>query len=358
MRAVSSEIVEVILCAASPGERRLALLRDGVLREYHVYRPGGPDGLGALHWARVIAAVPAMEGAFVTLADGDAFLPDSHGAAGLSVGTHLAVSVVRAAQGGKGARVTARLGPADAALGVAGPVRLLRAGPSPLQDWRALWPAAQLVEAPFGEVLAAEIEALGQPGIALPGGMSGTVTPTPALTAIDLDIGTGTAARDAKERAQFAANRDALPELARQIALRNLSGAILVDFAGMAVRRRAALREPLAEALAADRLRPQLQGFTGLGFAEILRPRRRPPLHEMLTGPHAAGLAALRQAVAEARAAPLRRMALRAAPPVIRALEEDSVALVELARVTTHPLMLRSDPALPGLAWTLEDSHG
>lgn len=349
---------EVIHCAASPGEQRLALLRGGVLREYFIHRPGTPDGFGAVHWGRVTAVVPAMAGAFVALADGDAFLPDSQGASGLGEGAHIAVSVTRAAQGGKGARVTARLGEAGAALGVAGPVRLLRPGPSPLQDWLAIYPDAQVVNAPFSDDLAAEVEALSSPALALPGGMAGTVSPTPALTAIDLDMGGSTAARATKQRVQFASNRDVLPELARQITLRNLSGAILIDFAGIAAKRRAALREPLEQALAADPLRPQLLGFTGLGFAEILRQRRRLPLHEMLVGAHAAGVAALRRVAGEAAAAPFRRMMLRAAPSVIAALETDTGALADLARVTTHPLMLRSDPALLGLTWVIEDARG
>jgi len=96
-------------------------------------------------------------------------------------------------------------------------------------------------------------------------------------------------------------------------------------------------------------------GFTALGFAEILRPRLRPPLHEMLRGPYAAGLAALRHAAAEALAGPARRLALRAPPAVIAALEADPLALADAAHVMTHPLTLRCDPALPGLTYVIED---
>ena len=77
-------------------------------------------------------------------------------------------------------------------------------------------------------------------------------------------------------------NRALLPALARQIRLRNLSGAILVDLAGLPARRRAALGPALAEALADDPARPRLLGFTALGLAEIVRPRVHPPLHELL----------------------------------------------------------------------------
>ncbi len=53
--------------------------------------------------------MPALAGAFVALAGAEGFLPDSAGAAGLSAGTLLGVRVTRAAQGGKGPRLTARL---------------------------------------------------------------------------------------------------------------------------------------------------------------------------------------------------------------------------------------------------------
>jgi Ribonuclease G/E len=337
-----------------PGETHVALLRDGVLDEFHIHRPAAPDGIGDIHIARVIAKIPAMAGAFVALAHAEAFLPDTEGAAALGEGDHVTVQITRAAQGGKGPRVTARLTGHPPA---APPVRLLHPGPTPLEELQTAYPEAELSTAPFPPDLAAEIEALAAPSFALPNGLRATATPTAALTAIDLDTGAATAARAPKSTAQFAANRDAIPELARQIRLRNFSGAILIDFAGMPAKRRAALATPLQQALQSDRQNPRLAGFSNLGFAEILRPRRRPPLHELLRGPHAAGLAALRHAAAEAATQPTRRQTLRAAPAVIAALQADPAALADLARVTTHPLLLRSDPALPANAWLIEDSR-
>ena len=100
--------------------------------------------------------------------------------------------------------------------------------------------------------------------------------------------------------------------LARQIALRNLSGAILIDFAGIPSRKRRALAQPLEAALAGDRLQPRLAGFSHLGFAEIERRRERPPVQELALSAHGMGLAALRTVAAEQWAAPSRRLALRA----------------------------------------------
>ena len=85
-----------ILAADWPGEMQVALLRDGVLDEFHIDRPGAPDGIGDLHVGRVTGLVPAMAGAFVALDGADGFLPDTAGAAGLTEGDHVVVRVVRA----------------------------------------------------------------------------------------------------------------------------------------------------------------------------------------------------------------------------------------------------------------------
>ncbi len=357
-----------IAAAVSPGEIRLAVTEGGTLAEYALWRPGAPDGLGDVHWGRIGAVVPAMAGAFVALAGlADGFLPDSEGAAGRTEGEMLAVRVTRTAQGGKGPRL------AGAACQSDGPPHLLAAGPDPLARLAARYPSAgiqiddaawfarlrpdwpgrlSLVPHAFDDDLETDIEALSSPGVMLPGGLSATITPTPALTAIDVDGGASTGTRGQKASVQFAANRAALPALIRQIRLRNLSGAILLDLAGVPVRRRAALGPDIAACLAHDPAHPRLAGFTQLGFAEILRPRLAAPLHELLSGPHAAGLAALRALAAE----PARRAALRAAPAVVAALQADTQALADLARRSNYPLILRSDPALPPQRWVIEDA--
>ena len=169
----------------------------------------------------------------------------------------------------------------------------------------------------FDEVIEDAVEALAVPDVELPRGGRLHIQPTPALVAIDVDAGSAVGGRQGKTAAHLGANRAMLPELARQIRLRNLSGAILVDFAGLPSRRRAALGPALAGALADDPVRPRLLGFTALGLAEIVRPRMHPPLHEQLAGPHAAGLAALRRIAAEVAAHPHRLPVLRASPAIV-----------------------------------------
>ena len=367
-----------VRAACSPGEARVAAVRDGRLLDYAIWRPGAPDGVGDLHRGRVLARVPAMAGAFVELAAAEGFLPDSEGAAGLTAGTAVGVRVTRAAQGGKGPRLSARLTPAEQALVGEGRPMLLRRGPGAIERLAARYPdapvrlddpglAAELraalgervgVTAPvFHEALEAEIAGLGQASAPLPGGGRLAVHPTPALVAIDLDAGAATAERRDKGAAQMAFNWAALPELGRQIRLRNLSGAILVDLAGLSLRRRAALGPAFAAALAADPLNPRWLGFTALGLAEIGRPRVHPPLHELLAGPHAAGLAAVRCLTAEAAADPSRRLGLRAAPAVVSALRADPAALADFARRTGRPLALRSDPTMSAGEWMMEEAH-
>jgi hypothetical protein len=361
----------MILAACSPGEVRVAATVDGVLADYAVWRPGRPDGVGDVHRGRVSAVMPGLAGAFVALDGADGFLPDSAGAAGRGVGDPVAVRIVRAAQGGKGPRLAVAVGedPGD------GPPRLLRRGPCPVERLAALHPGPVLVDDPavalllrpalgarlqVAPVLTAaledEVEALGRPEVALPGGLRATITPTPALVAIDVDMAGASGGGAPKQAAQEAMNRAALPALARQIRLRKLSGAILVDLAGLSVRRRAALAAAMQAALAGDPGGARFLGFTALGLAEIVRPRTHPPLHEVLAGPHAAGLAALRRVVAAA--GPGRGVGLRAAPAVVAALEGDKVALPALAQRLGRPLVMRSDPTLGGCAWVLEELPG
>ena len=345
-----------IHAAWSPGETRVVAVADGSLIDYAVWRPGSPDGVGDVYQGRVTAIMPAMAGAFVVLSSAgpgstEGFLPDSEGASGVTEGAILTVRITRAAAGGKGPRLSTRFegpeaGPRDKTVG------LRWRGIDPLRELAGRYPAARvLVDDPalaaslradlgerltrvpqaFDDAIEAEIESLGSSEVTLGSGVRLSVYPTPALVAIDVDgagalAGGAGMANNAARRRHFALNVAMMPELARQIRLRNLSGAILVDLAGMKAKQRASLGPALAAALAGDPLRPRFLGFTGLGLAEIARPRIRAPLHEILSGPLAAGLVALRSIARAARAEPGRRQTLRAAPAVVAALEADPTA--------------------------------
>ena len=350
-----------------------------MLLDYALWRPGAPDGVGDLHRGRVVAVVPGMAGAFVALLDAEGFLPDSEGAKSVSAGTILGVRVTRAAQGTKGPRLTAKLAPEEAAIVGAGSAALLHRGPDPISRLAGRYPAALIeVDDPalaatlggslgsrvsvsrigFDDAVATAIDTLSQPVVALSGGASLSIWPTPALVAIDIDAGSAITGAGKQRSLHEGLNRAVLPALAAQIRLRNLSGGIVVDLAGLSARKRVQLAPALAHALADDPLQPKFLGFTALGLAEIVRARVHPPLHELLSGPLAAGLAGLRAALAEFNCDPQTMPALRAAPAVVSALHADPVALADLVRRTGRHIMLRSDPSLPALSWVLEQDNG
>jgi Ribonuclease G/E len=363
----------LILVSVSPGERRVALLRGGVLHQAAIERPARPDGVGDLHRARVTAVSRPMSGAFLALADGaTAFLPESEAPdrKALQEGAILPIRLIRAPQGGKGPRATARLTQAERAVAAGSGVALLRRGPDAALRLAAAVPGAEvatddaaeaarlkralgdrvrrLAQPAFDEALEAEFDVLAGHAVPLPGGGRLTIHPTPALTAIDVDAGSHAGGADSE--AQLRLNRAAVAEAARQIRLRELAGAILLDVAGLPVKRREALAAPLAAALHADPLRPRLLGLTRLGLFEIQRPRIHPPLHEVLGLPPTLlthGLAALRRAAREAAATPGRALALRAHPAVLAAVQAMPKALAEMTAAAGRALRLVPDPALP-----------
>jgi hypothetical protein len=353
----------VIRVAASPGEAHVAVTRGQDLIDYALWRPGAPDGVGDVVQGRVTAIVPAMAGAFVALPGAEGFLPDSEGARGLTAGTVLTVRITRAAQGGKGPRLTARVSPGTPLGPGPTPVDRMReryADAPVLTDDRALVPLLGAIYDAnvLDDGTAEAIDALARPAVDLPNGARLSIWPTPALVAIDIDGGGALAGAGTARARHQALNRDVLPALARQIRLRNLSGGIVVDLAGMPARKRALLAANFTEALANDPLRPQFLGFTALGLAEIVRPRIHKPLHELLAGPLAVGLAGLRAVLAAGGQDPRATPALRACPDVVSALHADPVALPDLARRTGRALTLRSDPSLPERAWMLERDNG
>jgi ribonuclease G len=125
--------------------------------------------------------------------------------------------------------------------------------------------------------LDAQIEQALVAEVALPGGGSIAIETTRAFTAIDVDSGT---ARNA-----LAVNLEAAEVVAQQLRLRNIGGAVLIDFINL---RQAADRDRvlgrLALHLAADPLPTQVLGWTRLGLAEITRARRGIPLAAALRG--------------------------------------------------------------------------
>lgn len=114
------------------------------------------------------------------------------------------------------------------------------------------------------------------PVVVLPSGGSICIETTRALTAIDVDSGSGRPVQ---------ANLDAAEECARQLRLRNIGGAVVIDFITL---RNAGERDQvlgrLATGLAADPTPAQAIGWTRLGLVEVTRARRGPSLAELFVG--------------------------------------------------------------------------
>jgi len=108
---------------------------------------------------------------------------------------------------------------------------------------------------------------------------------TEAMTTIDVNTGGFVGNRNFDETI-FKTNLEATQAIARQLRLRNLGGIIIVDFIDMDnEEHQTAVLSELAKALARDRTRVTLNGFTSLGLVEITRKRTRESLAHVLCEP-------------------------------------------------------------------------
>jgi ribonuclease G len=108
---------------------------------------------------------------------------------------------------------------------------------------------------------------------------------TEAMTTIDVNTGGYVGARNFDDTI-FRTNLEAAHTIARQLRLRNLGGIIIIDFIDMenAEHRQAVLGE-LNRALARDRTRVTVSGFSQLGLVEMTRKRTRESLAHVLCEP-------------------------------------------------------------------------
>jgi Rne/Rng family ribonuclease len=117
----------------------------------------------------------------------------------------------------------------------------------------------------------------------LPGGGSITIEPTAAATLIDVDSGSLEGEVKRGDEALLAVNLEAALTVARQIRLRGLAGALVVDFVALHRREdRERLLDAFRAALGAHVPEAQLLGWTRLGHVELTRRRRETPLHEIV----------------------------------------------------------------------------
>jgi len=106
------------------------------------------------------------------------------------------------------------------------------------------------------------------------------------LIAVDVDLGGGEQGAAAGPEAQHRLNRRAAEEIGRQILLRNVSGLIVIDFAGFTQRgKMKALIDILRSRLKHGEGHADVLGISAAGLVEVTRQRAGPSLGELMAAP-------------------------------------------------------------------------
>ena len=178
---------------------------------------------------------------------------------------------------------------------------------------------------------------------------------TEALTTIDVNTGAFVGHRSFDDTV-FKTNLEAAQAIARQLRLRNLGGIIVIDFIDMAnPEHRQAVLEELRRAVARDRTKVTVNGFTALGLVELTRKRTRESLAQQLCEPCpvCAGRGEvktartvcheiLRELLREAQQFNAREFRVIASPAVIDLLqEEESPTVAMLSDAIGRPISLQ-----------------
>lgn len=131
--------------------------------------------------------------------------------------------------------------------------------------------------------VAAQIDTALAARIMLASGVEVLFEPGETLTAIDVDSSQAGGRQGRAPRRPVDVNLEAVPAIAQQLRLRNLAGAVVVDFVTMrSAYDRDKVQAALAEALADDPVPTQIYGFTRLGLFELTRARRTATLRAQL----------------------------------------------------------------------------
>ena len=113
------------------------------------------------------------------------------------------------------------------------------------------------------------------PRIVLESGVEVLFEPGETLCAVDVDSGSAGGRQGRAPRRPVEVNLEAAPAIAQQLRLRNIAGAVVIDFITMrSAYDRDKVQAALAEVLRDDPVPTQLYGFTRLGLFELTRARR------------------------------------------------------------------------------------
>ena len=178
---------------------------------------------------------------------------------------------------------------------------------------------------------------------------------TEALTTVDVNTGGFVGGRNFDDTI-FKTNLEAAHVIARQLRLRNLGGIIIADFIDMEnAAHRDAVLSAFRKALALDRTRVTVNGFTTLGLVEMTRKRTRESLAHTLCEPcstcqgrgeiktaQTVCYEILRETLREARQYDARELRILAAQNVIDMfLDEESQSLAMLGDFIGKPISLQ-----------------
>ncbi|HTE37816.1 MAG TPA: ribonuclease E/G [Reyranella sp.] len=123
--------------------------------------------------------------------------------------------------------------------------------------------------------VAGQIDTALAPRIALASGVEVLFEPGETLCAVDVDSAGAGGRQGRAPRRPVEVNLEAAPAIAQQLRLRNLAGAVVIDFVTMrSSYDRDKVQAALAEVLREDSVPTQVYGFTRLGHFELTRARR------------------------------------------------------------------------------------
>ena len=177
---------------------------------------------------------------------------------------------------------------------------------------------------------------------------------TEALTTVDVNTGGFVGGRSFDDTI-FKTNLEAAQVIARQLRVRNLGGIIIIDFIDMdSDEHRNAVLHEFRKALARDRTRMTVNGFTQLGLVEMTRKRTRESLAHVLCAPcpvcegrgelktaQTVCYQILRELTREARQFSAREFRILASQQVIDLfLDEESQSLAMLSDAIGKPVSL------------------
>jgi Rne/Rng family ribonuclease len=196
----------------------------------------------------------------------------------------------------------------------------------------------------------------------LKSGGSIVINQTEALVAIDINTGKYVGKTARLEDTILKTNLDAIPEIVRQVRLRDLGGIIVIDFIDMDERRnRQRVTQALEDALRADRAPTKVLQFNDFGLVAITRKRVKQSLERTLSVPcpvcTGTGMVKSPITVANEIWVEMRKMMrhferndvlLRVHPEVVKVLKANNAKwLNELEEMIGKTIMVKSDPALP-----------